>query len=71
MENNKLNAQIVIKCTSYEKEKIQNISKELGISVNKLCRAILNQKVDELLYRGVKSFTMRLIEVGKPKKQLD
>lgn len=68
MLNNKLNNQLVIKLTTFEKERLQRIANELGMSLNMLCRCLLNKEIEEIMFRGIKSFTVRLIGIKESKR---
>jgi hypothetical protein len=59
----KLNAKIIVKCTSKEKANLQEVADKLNISLNLAARSLLNKALQEIKYKGIEKFGFRLVEV--------
>ena len=61
----KLNHKVVIAITKYERETLDKITNQLGISLNFLCRSLINSKIQEIKLVGIENFNISLSKVTK------
>ena len=63
MENSKLNNKLFINCTTFEKERLNSLALELGVSLNYLCRAMLNGLYEIMKNIGKENIYFKLNKV--------
>lgn len=61
---------LVIDMSGYEKEKLKKLSEELNCSMNFLCRAMLNAKMEEVSTLGVKEYSIELKKIKESDKRV-